>query len=84
LADKPEILALSKCDAVDKATQDARAAEIEALTGKAPLRLSSASGEGVREALFALTRVIDAARAAEDDAAGAAEGAAKTPWQPAL
>ncbi|MEO1694159.1 MAG: GTPase ObgE [Pseudomonadota bacterium] len=84
LADKPEILALSKCDAVDETTRDARAAEIEALTGAAPLRLSSASGEGVRQALFALIRIIDAARAAEDDGASAAEGAAKTPWQPAL
>mgnify|MGYP005858096225 CR=1 FL=1 len=63
LADKPEIVALSKCDAL---TEDDIKAQVKALkkaTKKTPLVLSSHSKQGVPEALRALLSVIDEARA---------------------
>ncbi|MBN8939353.1 MAG: GTPase ObgE [Rhizobiales bacterium] len=65
LADKPEIVALSKVDALDPATRKEQMARLKRAAKKAPLALSAASGEGVDEALTALLKVIDAARAAE-------------------
>lgn len=80
LIDKPEIIALSKCDAVDDETAAAQARAITATTGVVPLRLSAASGQGVPQALFALANVI---RGAGDDDAEADEAPA-APWQPDL
>ena len=78
LADKPRILALSKCDALDA---DGIAAAREALAAAgAPeaLALSSASGLGVREALRALR---DTARPQDARAADAArDEAGDAPW----
>lgn len=51
LADKPEILALNKVDALTDEIRRDKAAELESAAGTAPLMLSGASGEGVREAL---------------------------------
>jgi GTP-binding protein len=62
LADKPEIVALSKCDAL---AEDEIKAQIKALkkaAKKTPLVLSSQSGQGVKEVLRALLDVIDQAR----------------------
>jgi len=75
---KKEIVALSKCDALDKETLEQRAEALKKAARKKPLMLSAVSGEGVREALFALTREIG--RAQTNDAAE--EHAAKTPWRP--
>lgn len=55
---KKEIVALSKCDALD---DESLAISFEALkkaARKTPLLLSAVSGRGVKEALFALTREI--------------------------
>ncbi len=54
LEDKPEILALNKCDAIDPETAESRAAELAGAAGKRVLRLSGATGQGTREALRAL------------------------------
>ncbi len=54
LAEKTEILALNKCDALDDATREARAKALEDAAGRPVLRLSGATGEGTREALRAL------------------------------
>lgn len=65
LAEKPEIVALSKCDAM---TDDEIKAQVKALKKAAkrtPLVLSSQSRQGVPEALRALLDVIDEARVAE-------------------
>jgi GTP-binding protein len=62
LADKPEIVALSKCDAM---TEDEIKTQIKALkkvAKRTPLVLSSQSGQGVKEVLRALLDVIDRAR----------------------
>jgi len=66
LAEKPEIVALSKCDAM---TEDEIKAQIKALkkvAKKTPLVLSSQSGQGVKEVLRALLDVIDKARQMEE------------------
>jgi GTP-binding protein len=81
LADKPEILALNKIDALDKETREARAAELAEAAGRPPMLVSGVSGEGVAEVLRAALAQVRAARAA---AARAAEGAPSEPeaWRP--
>jgi GTP-binding protein len=61
LAGKPEIVALSKADALTPEMRKQQVARLKRAAKKAPLVLSSASGEGVREALRALLAVIDMA-----------------------
>jgi GTP-binding protein len=63
LADKPEIVALSKVDAMTPEAIKAQAAKLKKACKKAPLLLSSASREGVTEVLRALLKVIDMASA---------------------
>ncbi len=58
LADKPEITALSKVDVLDKELVDEQAAELKAVCGHEPLRLSAVSSDGVREALFQMAREL--------------------------
>ena len=62
LAEKPEIIALSKTDAILPTELTAAKRKLTRATGKVPLVLSSASGTGVREALAALLHIIDAGR----------------------
>ncbi|MGU3538691.1 GTPase ObgE [Methylobacterium sp. A54F] len=76
LADKPEIVALSKADALDSETLKEQAARLKRAAKRAPLILSSASGQGVAEALRAVLAHIDA------DNAAAAEAAPAAAWQP--
>jgi GTP-binding protein len=65
LAEKPEIVALSKTDALSKEDLAVAKRKLCRATGKMPLVLSSASGTGVREALSALLHIIDEGRAEE-------------------
>lgn len=65
LAEKPEVLALSKCDALTPEDAEVQARWLAEAAGKAVLRLSSASGEGVREALSQLWQTIQERREAE-------------------
>src|SRR5215813_5646210 len=78
LAKKKEIVALSKCDALDAATLTAKAAELKAASRKRPLLLSAVSGRGMNEARAALAREIERSKAKEHGVATAAERA----WQP--
>jgi GTP-binding protein len=64
LAEKPELLALNKCDALDEATIAARRRALEAAAGKSALAISAVAGHGVRETLRALAGAI-APRAAQ-------------------
>ena len=74
LADKPELLALNKVDALDPDTRAQRLAELQAAAGVQPLLVSGVSGEGVTAMLrAALARI----RPAEADAVGA-----DAPWRP--
>jgi GTP-binding protein len=65
LADKPEIIALSKTDAILPTELTAAKRKLTRATGTVPLILSSASGAGVREALAALLHIVDAGRVEE-------------------
>ncbi len=64
LADKPEIVALSKADALDEETLKQQVARLKRASKRTPFVVSSASGRGVQEVLHALLGVIDEARAA--------------------
>jgi GTP-binding protein len=78
LEDKAEILVLSKMDAVDEETRAERAAELEAISGRAPMMISGVSGEGVTTLMRAALAEVRAARAAN-----AAEVAVEPePWRP--
>ena len=76
LADKPEIVALSKADALDPDTLKDQLARLKRAAGVKPLVLSAASGQGVQEALRAIQAQLDA-QDAPDEAAEPAE-----PWHP--
>jgi GTP-binding protein len=66
LIDKPEIVALSKSDALTKDAIKAQAGKLKKACKKTPLVLSAQSGDGVQEALRALLKIIDKARDATD------------------
>jgi GTP-binding protein len=77
LADKPEIVALTKADAMTPEAIKTQTAKLKKACKKEPLVISSASGKGVPEVLRALFKVIGEANA----------GAEKTTtkeaaWQP--
>jgi len=73
LAQTPEIVALTKTELLDTELVDEQAALLEAACGRTPLRLSSATGAGVREALGELARIL---------AEGPAERDAPDDWAP--
>ena len=78
LADKPEIVALSKIDALTNEELQTRFEELRNASGKRPLLLSAVSGKGVNEALFAIIRQIENQQT--DDQA--AEDGPPKPWRP--
>src|SRR5690349_7763837 len=59
LADKPEIVALTKADAMTPEAIKAQTAKLKKACRKTPLVLSTHSGEGVQEALRALIAFVD-------------------------
>ena len=65
LADKPEIVALSKIDALDPETLKMQMDRLKRAAKRKPLLLSAVSGEGVQEALQALLAIIDESKVAE-------------------
>jgi GTP-binding protein len=65
LDSKKEIVALSKCDALDADTLTARAAALKKAAKKTPLQLSAVSGKGMKEALFAIVREIGRTKTGE-------------------
>jgi GTPase len=62
LADKPEIVALSKADAMTAEALKKHAAKLKKACKKTPLVLSAQSGQGVQETLRGLLEIIDAAQ----------------------
>jgi GTPase len=65
LAEKPEIVALSKVDALTDEVIKEHAARLKRAAGKTPLILSAHSGVGVAEALRRVLTLIDRQRDAE-------------------
>src|SRR5688572_15790439 len=78
LTDKPEIVALSKADALTSEMLKQQLARLKRAANRTPLVLSSASGQGVPEVLRALLSVIDEARKATEAPLAASESA----WHP--
>jgi len=62
LTEKPEIVALSKADAMTKEAIKAQIAKLKKACRKTPTVLSAQSGEGVQDILRALLKVIDKAQ----------------------
>ena len=79
LADKTEIVALNKIDALTPEAREEKAAELEAVAGRRPYLVSGVSGEGVTELLRAAWAEVKKTRGAL-----AGEGAADqiSGWQP--
>jgi GTPase len=69
LADKPEIVALNKADALTPEQLKQQVARLKRSAKKAPLVVSAATGKGVPEVLRALLGVIDGARAIDEQPA---------------
>ncbi len=65
LDEKPEIVALSKADALSPELLKEQLARLKRAAKRTPIVLSSASGEGVEAALRAVFSVVEAARAEE-------------------
>jgi GTPase len=84
LVDKPEIVALSKSDALSPEQIKEQLARLKRAAKKTPLVLSALSGEGVPEALRALLKVINETRTGSGKKGGGKKRAhADTPaWQP--
>jgi len=78
LEKKKEIVALSKCDALDDSAIAARSAELKAVARKKPLVVSAVSGAGVKELLAALAREIGKGQQRE----AAATSEPRPRWQP--
>jgi GTP-binding protein len=77
LADKPEIVALSKSDAMTEEQIEAQKKALKKACKKTPLVLSAHSKQGVPEALRALLKVIDKARRQGEEQPEEAEA-----WRP--
>jgi GTP-binding protein len=81
LADKPELVALNKADALDPATRKEKLKALKKAVGKTPFIVSGVSGEGVKELLrsaFAEVKVRRGAERLEEDAGSNAT----TEWRP--
>ncbi len=65
LAEKPEVVALSKADAVEQADLDRQCASLAEAAGRPVLRLSALSRQGVDEAVAVLATHVNDVRAAQ-------------------
>ena len=77
LAEKPEVVALNKADALDGDALKQQTARLKRAAKKTPLVISAVSGEGVAEVLRTLLAVIEKARSGEAEPAPASVG-----WRP--
>jgi GTPase len=76
LAEKPELVALNKADAMSAAEIKRQAARLARAAKKSPLVVSGVSGEGVTEVVRALFEIIERAKL------GSRESAQPAAWQP--
>ena len=79
LAEKPEIVALSKVDALTPEVLKEQVARLKRAARRMPIILSSASGEGVDAALRALFAIVEEARRDEERENAPVE---ETGWRP--
>ena len=78
LADKPEIVALNKADALDAATLNRKRSALSRAIGKPVVVVSGVSGAGVKETLYALHALVREARGPAPEA----DGAPPSGWTP--
>lgn len=78
LAAKPEIVALSKCDALDEEMRAEKVAALKKAARRVPVQISSVAGENVQKLLRMVIRAIDDPRLDEDDLPAGGDG----PWRP--
>jgi GTPase len=78
LAEKLEIVALNKIDAMSEPEIKQQAGRLKRAARKSPLLVSAATGAGVQEVLRALSAAIVAPRSKPDSPAGIAS----SPWRP--
>ena len=67
LAAKPELVALSKVDVLDKDMVDEQAAILKSACGQEPLRISAVTGEGVKSALGLMFKALGDIQASASD-----------------
>ncbi|MCR4522380.1 MULTISPECIES: GTPase ObgE [Bosea] len=79
LAEKPEIVALSKVDALTPEVLKEQVARLKRAAKRMPIILSAASGEGVDASLRALFAIVEEARRAEERESAPVE---ETGWRP--
>ena len=77
LGEKPEIVALSKCDAVPEEALKQKRAALKRASGREPMQISAATGLNMQEALRRLLAAIEAARREER-----AEAQPRAEWRP--
>ena len=82
VAEKPEIVALSKADAVPKDEMKKKARALKKAAGITPLIVSAASGEGVTEVLRVLASEVRDLRAQANKDDAAQTGALPRGWRP--
>src|SRR5205814_8097626 len=80
LAEKPEIVAFNKIDAVAADDLSAKLAEFKRRVRKSPILISGATGEGVDAAMKALLKTIRAGRTHAVEGVDAVEGE----WGPSV
>ncbi|MXN66687.1 GTPase ObgE [Stappia sp. GBMRC 2046] len=79
LTDKPEIVALSKADALTPEVREEKAKALEAACGQKPVVLSSASRENIDRTLRMMVRAIDRDKEVE---ANQVPSKSEEPWRP--
>ena len=77
LAEKPEIVALNKADALTSEQVEQQITQLRRAARNTPLVISAVSGQGVNELLRALLQIIDRDRGDTSE-----EPAADAAWQP--
>jgi GTP-binding protein len=65
---KPEIVALSKAETVDDETYQEKARALGVASGRAPLKLSAATNDGVKELVYLIAETVNRERAKEAEA----------------
>jgi GTP-binding protein len=80
LEKKKEIVALTKCDALDEATLADKSEALRAAARKKPMVISAVSGQGMKEIMFALARELKRADEKEREAEEASQP--KRAWTP--
>jgi len=77
LSTKKEIVALTKCDAVDEETRAERTRELQEECGQEPMHLSAVTRDGLMAVLYAITKEINT-----DKAEKAKATTEPKPWRP--